>query len=122
VGHWLGLYHTNQNRLDDACDPKDVVCALYCNSTLIFLNFSDYFTPLLISLQNDMVEDTPQQYGKPPRGCPPNTTDSCPDLPGFDPIHNYMSVSPYVIQNAALISYAVTDHHLYPALQRCLLY
>jgi hypothetical protein len=39
----------------------------------------------------DQVEDTPVQ-GAATNGCPEGQ-DSCPDLPGLDPIHNYMDYS-----------------------------
>ncbi|KAI3394373.1 hypothetical protein diail_2839 [Diaporthe ilicicola] len=40
---------------------------------------------------NDQVADTPAQSGS-SRGCPVGR-DSCPDLPGLDPIHNFMDYS-----------------------------
>lgn len=44
----------------------------------------------------DQVDDTPAQ-AQLTRGCPPidigNYTDTCPDLPGFDPVHNFMDYS-----------------------------
>ncbi|KAH7141785.1 metalloprotease MEP1 [Dactylonectria macrodidyma] len=40
---------------------------------------------------NDQVSDTPAQSGG-SSGCPIGR-DSCPDLPGVDPIHNYMDYS-----------------------------
>lgn len=40
---------------------------------------------------NDQVADTPAQSGS-SSGCPVGR-DSCPDLPGLDPIHNFMDYS-----------------------------
>lgn len=40
---------------------------------------------------NDQVADTPSQAGA-SSGCPVGR-DSCPDLPGLDPIHNFMDYS-----------------------------
>ncbi|KAJ7334928.1 hypothetical protein DFH08DRAFT_1019632 [Mycena albidolilacea] len=61
VGHWLGLYHTWQ----DGCT-----------------------TP------NDEIDDTPAEdpinANRGLQTCPASF-DSCPDLPGQDPIHNYMT-------------------------------
>lgn len=40
-----------------------------------------------------MVDDTPPQSTM-TRGCPAdNTKDSCPNLPGFDSIHDFMDYS-----------------------------
>ncbi|KAJ7836201.1 hypothetical protein B0H13DRAFT_2678210 [Mycena leptocephala] len=61
VGHWLGLYHTWQ----DGCDPT-----------------------------NDDVDDTPAEDPiNAMRGLQtcPASFDSCPKMPGQDPIHNYMT-------------------------------
>ncbi|KAH7099454.1 metalloprotease, partial [Auriculariales sp. MPI-PUGE-AT-0066] len=61
VGHWLGLYHTWQNGCDEA---------------------------------NDEVDDTPAEdpvnAGRDTHSCPASF-DSCPNMPGQDPIHNYMT-------------------------------
>ena len=38
-----------------------------------------------------MVADTPPQ-GAPTSHCPEDI-DTCPDMPGLDPIHNYMDYS-----------------------------
>ncbi|KAF4623181.1 hypothetical protein D9613_001397 [Agrocybe pediades] len=40
----------------------------------------------------DEVADTPAQ-AVPTRGCPTFRPDTCPEQPGFDPIHNYMDYS-----------------------------
>ncbi|KXJ85751.1 hypothetical protein Micbo1qcDRAFT_169142 [Microdochium bolleyi] len=43
--------------------------------------------------EGDLVEDTPPQ-SEATSGCPAdNTQDSCPNLPGWDSIHNYMDYS-----------------------------
>ncbi|KAF5638493.1 metalloprotease MEP1 [Fusarium tjaetaba] len=39
----------------------------------------------------DSVADTPAQ-GEPTSGCP-TRKDTCPDIPGYDPVHNYMDYS-----------------------------
>ncbi|KAI1039034.1 hypothetical protein LB503_007813 [Fusarium chuoi] len=39
----------------------------------------------------DSVADTPAQ-GEPTSGCP-SRKDTCPDIPGYDPVHNYMDYS-----------------------------
>ncbi|KAE8306483.1 extracellular metalloprotease [Aspergillus transmontanensis] len=41
--------------------------------------------------EGDFIADTPQQ-SKPTEGCPAQK-DSCPELPGFDAIHNFMDYS-----------------------------
>jgi hypothetical protein len=69
VGHWLGLLHVFQSQTGIACDPND---------------------------KNDYVADTPQledmDYGTFGQ-CPSDNTDTCPLLPGKDPIHNHMDYS-----------------------------
>lgn len=69
VGHWLGLHHTFRVDSDlenyDACQASNV---------------------------NDFVDDTPIQANNSGNVCPLNR-DSCPNLPGYDPIHNYMDYS-----------------------------
>ena len=75
VGHWLGLHHTfdinsetagiSSDQIVDGCNPINV---------------------------NDYVDDTPQQKSETDFVCP-ETRDSCPNLPGQDPIHNYMDYS-----------------------------
>ena len=63
VGHWLGLLHTYEG---NSCDPSN---------------------------PNDYVADTPQQAFA-STGCPSNPApDTCPFLPGNDPVHNYMDLS-----------------------------
>ncbi|XP_028397800.1 uncharacterized protein LOC114521531 [Dendronephthya gigantea] len=41
----------------------------------------------------DSVADTPAT-GYPTYNCPDTPVDSCPDIPGYDPIHNYMGYNP----------------------------
>ena len=64
VGHWLGLYHTFN---EDA--PAGDACAG----------------------AGDEVDDTPVE-ALPARGCP-TSRDSCPALPGLDPVTNFMDYS-----------------------------
>jgi hypothetical protein len=70
VGHWLGLLHVFESQTGKACDPND---------------------------KNDYIADTPQlaniTYGTFEARCPSDDTDTCPLLPGNDPIHNYMDYS-----------------------------
>lgn len=69
VGHWLGLHHTFEQQAgfeDNGCNPGN---------------------------PNDYVDDTPQQATNTPFTCPSDSTDTCPGLPGNDPIHNYMDYS-----------------------------
>ncbi|KAJ7288646.1 metalloprotease [Mycena rebaudengoi] len=61
VGHWLGLYHTWQ---EGCTSPNDEV--------------------------DDTPAEDPQNAGRGLQTCPA-TFDSCPDLPGADPVHNYMT-------------------------------
>lgn len=60
VGHWLGLDHTfnGDDNFDDPCDPAN---------------------------KNDYIDDTPQQYSATLFNCPLRR-DSCPNLPGDDPV------------------------------------
>ncbi|TQV93143.1 hypothetical protein V2A60_003543 [Cordyceps javanica] len=60
VGHWMGLFHTFQGDFAGECNE----------------------------VAGDYVADTPASAG-PNRGCPVGT-DSCPRLPGLDPIENHM--------------------------------
>lgn len=61
VGHWLGLYHTHEG----GCTGSDFV--------------------------EDTPEHAEQQLNDGIVGqCPPENTNTCPGLPGFDPIHNFM--------------------------------
>lgn len=53
-----------------------------------WLNVYHTFNGEPCSEENDFVDDTPAQAG-PSEGCPIGRN-SCPDLPGLDPIHNYM--------------------------------
>jgi hypothetical protein len=64
VGHWFGLVHTFQVNSPYLSDP--------CN----------------VNNPNDYIADTPTQYSA-TTFCP-SFRDSCPDLPGYDPIQNYM--------------------------------
>lgn len=69
VGHWLGLHHTFEQQpgfIDDGCNAAN---------------------------PNDYVDDTPQQFTNTPFTCPGDDTNTCPNLPGNDPIHNYMDYS-----------------------------
>ncbi|KAF7353933.1 hypothetical protein MVEN_01079600 [Mycena venus] len=61
VGHWLGLYHTWQ---DGCTSPNDEV--------------------------DDTPAEDPQNAGRGLQTCPASF-DSCPTMPGQDPIHNYMT-------------------------------
>jgi hypothetical protein len=63
VGHWVGLFHT--------FNEGDLQGT--CNGS------------------SDEVDDTPAEKA-PTSGCPA-TQDSCPELAGVDPIHNYMDYS-----------------------------
>jgi hypothetical protein len=67
IGHWLGLHHTFNG---DSC---------------------------LKSNLNDLISDTPQQARHTPLDCfecCTNNLDTCPKLPGRDPVHNFMDYSP----------------------------
>jgi len=69
VGHWLGLHHTFEQQTgfkDDGCNPNN---------------------------PGDYVDDTPQQFTNTDFFCPSDNTNTCPNLPGNDPIHNYMDYS-----------------------------
>ncbi|KAJ7157592.1 metalloprotease [Mycena crocata] len=61
VGHWLGLYHTWQDGCEFAGDEVD-----------------------------DTPAEDPINANRGLQTCPASF-DSCPDLPGSDPIHNYMT-------------------------------
>ena len=71
LGHWMGLYHPFANYTDDngnkfeGCDPRNL---------------------------NDLVDDTAQMFNETDMDCPVGR-DSCPNLPGLDPINNYMDYS-----------------------------
>lgn len=65
VGHWLGLYHT----FDSAGRLSNLAC------------------PPSAEKGGDFVSDTPTE-ARPARDCVPR--DSCPTLPGSDPIDNFM--------------------------------
>ena len=54
-----------------------------------WFNLLHTFTGAPCDLINDEVDDTPAQAG-PSSGCSDPQTDTCPDLEGLDPIHNYM--------------------------------
>ncbi|KAF7307490.1 Metallo peptidase M43B, zinc-dependent metalloprotease, pappalysin-like protein [Mycena indigotica] len=72
VGHWVGLYHTfNEGDGGEEWDTCDV--------------------------STDLVDDTPAQL-YPTNGCP-ERSDTCPDVPGDDAIHNYMDYSDDVCYN-----------------------
>lgn len=66
VGHWFGLFHTFNGELDDPDDPDNSPC----------------------DIENDLVDDTPAM--RKGWSCDP-TDDTCPFLPGNDPVNNYMS-------------------------------
>jgi len=61
VGHWMGLFHTWNEDKGDGKGPT-----------------------------GDMVDDTPE-HAEPNFGKPPETTDTLPNKPGFDPVHNFMN-------------------------------
>lgn len=73
VGHWLGLFHTFNS-------PKDIEDATGCDGP------------------GDYVDDTPAEaYPVGGDTCPEPGRDTCPGLPGLDPIDNYMTyVAEYV--------------------------
>lgn len=50
--------------------------------------------PCQLDNPGDLVADTAIQ-AKPTEGCPVEGYDSCPNIPGLDPIHNYMDYSAY---------------------------
>ncbi len=66
VGHWLGLLHT----FAGGCEDDNGLGGL-----------------------GDEIKDTPAEY-EPTFGCPADKTkDTCPQLKGYDPIHNFMDYS-----------------------------
>jgi len=68
IGHWFGLWHTFEPHGRIPPNPPSGCVGI-----------------------GDEVDDTPaQQYST--FGCP-DKQDSCPNLPGLDPIHNYMDYS-----------------------------
>ena len=86
LGHWLGLYHVFQNTIfeenADPCDPAN---------------------------QNDYVDDTPTMQDNtkalfPKIPCRALTDiDTCPDLPGVDPVYNVMN---YINDRSCLPDFA----------------
>lgn len=78
TGHWLGLYHTFQNLItgSDPCSP---------------LNDGDRIadTPTQASDTQSIIEDCTIFLGPNPAPFP----DSCPDLPGLDPVFNFVSTT-----------------------------
>lgn len=71
VGHWLGLYHTFQSTSNEEN-------ATGCEADLLD--------------GGDRVGDTPPEDSPAQGGCQLGR-DSCPDLPGRDPVRNYMDYS-----------------------------
>lgn len=68
IGHWLNLRHVYEYPPGtDPCDP---------NSDL--------------ESGGDGIFDTPPMDPNNLKGCDDPTPDSCPNLPGLDPVHNYM--------------------------------
>lgn len=85
------------------CDPNDPVSREYQGSVFESASRTCELSPAVVSNhscsscdQNDYVDDTPQMRDF-NRGsgfrCPDDSTDTCPFLPGKDPIHNYMDYS-----------------------------
>ena len=76
-GHWLGLFHTFQQLVTtEACDPDEE-------------SFSDFVvdTPIQDGPSSRMARSCTEFLGLSGRQLP----DTCPDLPGNDPIFNYMN-------------------------------
>jgi hypothetical protein len=75
TGHWLGLYHTFQNANPEAdpCSPS---------------NTGDIIgdTPVQASDTQAIISDCTIFLGSDPEPFP----DSCPDLPGLDPVFNFV--------------------------------
>ncbi|EME81335.1 uncharacterized protein MYCFIDRAFT_38561 [Pseudocercospora fijiensis CIRAD86] len=72
IGHWFGLFHVFQ--MDSHFMSRPLL-------------------PCTGVGDGDLVDDTPPQSTA-TRGCPAeNTKDSCPNLPGYDSIHNFMDYS-----------------------------
>ncbi len=69
VGHYLGLLHTYEP-WPDAADRCPRKCAQV----------------------SDRVRDTPVHLRTPTESC--GLADSCPEYPGLDPVHNYMTAEP----------------------------
>ena len=101
----------------DRVGPLDAVsvapwCALYDRSKIVaheighFLNLLHTFNPNCFS-QGDLVSDTPSQsepIGNIQGACPSPYPDTCPSLPGRDPIDNIMVSLVCSFTNASFIT------------------
>ena len=91
MGHWLGLEHPFYTVTGKSCDPQDKVWLQCMVRSLETIDSTLTLVPLanVKNSQNDYVLDTPQMAnievgtnGK----CPSDSTDTCPLLPGNDPV------------------------------------